>query len=158
MPLFIDPKARVRLEFPDDHEIEDLRGEWIEVRESISNAQWQEIRAGAVSAAMAGVDWHMAFNGENGMRRAAYWIEAVSFSDGRGRSYPNQNVVERIAWLGAMWPPAYNAMVELLDAYVEKAWAVAQPVAHPLAGESSDPTPTERTSPETTGSGISGTF
>lgn len=140
MPLFVDPKARVRLTFGDDCPIEELRGEWIDVRESIGDAQWQELQAGALTAAATGDagDWHMAFSGENGLRRMAYWIEAVSFVDGAGRPYPAQNTGDRMRWLGAMWPPAANEVRALLDVHVQGAWSTAQAVPHPKAEPSSD--------------------
>jgi len=162
MPLFVDPRARERLTFADDCPIVELRGQWLDVRQSISNAAWQELQAGAVSAAVnqgngSGPDWHMAFSGSNGLRRAALWIEDVSFTDGSGRRYPTQNVSDRMAWLGAMWPPAYAEVVALLDAYVARAWATTQPEPHPKAGESSDLTPPETTSPVMPGYESSGT-
>jgi len=150
MPLFVDPKARVRLTFPDDCDVPELRGEWIDVRESIGSAAWREFQAGAVSVTPGGdTDWQAAFSGANGLKRLAQWIEATSFVDGRGRAYPPQNMHDRMAWLGELWPPAGTEIDVILSQHIASAFDTAQPVEHPKAEPSSDPDPAESTQPPT---------
>ena len=142
MPLFVDPKARERLTFPDDCPIEELRGEWIEVRESIGSAEWREFDAGRLTVGPGddGVrDWQAAFSGVNGLRRLALWITGTSFCDLQDKPYPAQNVADRMRWLGALWPPAGVEIDALLSEYIDRAWSSAQVVPHPKAEASSDP-------------------
>lgn len=143
MGLFVDPSATVVLAFADDHPIADLRGESITVRESISDADWQELRASAMQAMIEGQEAHLAFSGTNGIRRMALWIDGVSFPSPRHGRYP-RNMSDRVRWLGDLWPPAADAIRDVLDAHVNAMWGAAQPDAHPKPGSSSDQTTTEQ--------------
>jgi len=141
MPLFVDPKARVRLTFPDDCDVPELRGEWIDVRESIGSAAWRELQAGAATIVpnpTGETDWQAAFSGVNGLRRLALWIEAVSFVNANDQPYPAQNMADRMRWLGELWPPAGTEIDLILTAHIQRVWAEAVPVLHPKAEPSSD--------------------
>ena len=113
-------------------------------------AAWREFQAGAVSVTPGGdTDWQAAFSGANGLKRLAQWIEATSFVDGRGRAYPPQNMHDRMAWLGELWPPAGTEIDVILSQHIASAFDTAQPVEHPKAEPSSDPDPAESTQPPT---------
>lgn len=142
MPLFVDPNAKKRLEFgdtlPDSTPCPaDLRGQWIEVVESIGDAEWQEISATVLSAHAEGNDLSLAFTGKAGIERMARWITDVSFVNLKGEHYPRQNLVDRRRWLGGMFPPVANAVRAVLDAHVQAAWSVADPELDPKADASS---------------------
>lgn len=171
MPLFVDPRARERLAFPavfvnadgtEDAVTPELIGEWIEVRQSIGSGEWREIQAGAMTlgpgrSGDGGPDWEGAFQGANGLRRLAAWIEDTSFTDHAGRKYPPQNMTDRMRWLGAMWPPAGADVDRLLSEYIDRAWRKSQATADPRPGESSAPDPTTRQNLATLESANSGT-
>ena len=144
MPLFVDPQARRRLMF-DDHPdvvgnpvLADLRGQWIEVVESVGDADWQEIGAAILDARQNDdQDWALAFSGRAGIERMARWITGASWRHPKMGAYPTQNLADRRRWLGDMFPPVADAIRKVLDAHVQAAWTVAEPVMDPKAAASS---------------------
>ena len=138
MALFVDPNERRRLEFGDDHEVVELRGEWIEVLESVGDADWQEIAMAAMTARQD-TDWELAFSGRAGIERMARWITKTSFRHPRHGKYPESNLAQRRQWLADVHPRVAAAIRKELDAHVERSWQVAQPEADPKAAASPDP-------------------
>ena len=138
MPLFVDPRETVRIEFGAECRIPELRGEWMQVLASIGDGEWQELKATSLQG-YDGDEVKFAFDRAT-VRRMTAWIVGFSFSDRQGKPYPTQNREERARWLATLFPPAAEVIRDELTAHITKAWAVAQPETDPKLASSEEPT------------------
>lgn len=163
MPLFTSSFDRRKLYFDDDCPFHDLRplppeevdGEpvrqWIEVKTSISEAEWQKLRSSGIrglsldddtddTEALAKLDV-----GAHTLLKMALWVTDFSFKNGRGVRYPQSNANDRLRWLGELFPPVAEYLRGVLDAHIDREWSMTKIALDPKQEPSATSTADSRT-------------